>query len=113
RQYPDGEVYEVLRGGLEYFGSHIEHAPSLGRQLFVANVYILKLLMVLGYRPELSRCTECAKGMVFPDRTYDFLRGGLVCERCKPITLIHDHYDISDTVIKLLNVVLDEEYGSL
>lgn len=113
RQYPDAEVYEVLRGGLEYFGSHIEHAPSLGRQLFVANVYILKLLMVLGYRPELSRCTECAKGMVFPDRTYDFLRGGLVCERCKPITLIHDHYDISDTVIKLLNVVLDEEYGSL
>jgi DNA repair protein RecO (recombination protein O) len=112
-RFADEQMYEVLKSALSYIEKNSTPEMSLGEKFFLANVYILKMLDQLGYRPDLTRCGECNKGIVFPKLTYDFLRGGLVCESCKPITLIHDHYDISDSVIKILNTVLAEGFQTL
>lgn len=112
-RYRDERLYELLREGIHALHQRTEKGIDQMTTLFFAHVYILKLLDHLGYRPELKRCGECNRGIIFPRMMYDFMRGSLVCEECKHITLIHSHYEISDSVIKILNTVLDETFQTL
>ena len=109
-RFPEDRIYTSLLEGLQFANDSLGEEKQMGHAFFLANTYILKLLDQLGYRPQLTRCVECHKGVLFPEQTYDFLRGGLVCESCKQITLLHDHYTVSDAGIKILQIVLDEPY---
>lgn len=110
--YRDANVYENLVAWLNWISSTPIETSSDDKSL-MANAYILKLLSFLGFQPELRRCVECARGLIFPKITYDFMKGGVICEHCKQITLISEHYDISDSVIKMVNIVTGEGYSVL
>jgi DNA repair protein RecO (recombination protein O) len=50
----------------------------------VAASFGVRCLDVLGHRPRLDRCVECARAYPFPRPA--LADGGLVCERCRPAT---------------------------
>jgi len=78
------------------------------RLLFLAGIYFLKLLGLLGYQPEIRRCVNCHKGILLPKNIFDFSKGGLVCEDCKKICLIEDYIKVSDGVIKILQLAKEK-----
>jgi len=78
------------------------------RLSFIANIYFVKLLVLLGCQPEIQRCVMCHKGILLPQNVFDFVKGGLVCEKCKKICLIEDYIMVSDTVIKLLQLAKEK-----
>ncbi len=78
------------------------------RLKFLANIYFLKLLGLLGYQPEIQRCVMCHRGILLTRNIFDFVKGGLVCEECKKICLIEDYIMVSDSVIKLLQLAKEK-----
>jgi len=78
------------------------------RLLFIASIYFLKLLGLLGYQPEIQRCVMCHKGILLTKNIFDFSKGGLVCEDCKKICLIEDYIKVSDGVIKILQLAKEK-----
>jgi DNA repair protein RecO (recombination protein O) len=73
---PDPRIYSVLKWALSAL--HQEKAPQK-----ITLLAHLRLLDVVGYRPELSHCT-CCRQTVGPTRTYMFLpeAGVVLCSTC-------------------------------
>lgn len=78
------------------------------RLQFMANIYFIKLLGLLGYQPEIHRCVLCHKGVLLTKNIFDFTKGGLVCEDCKKVCLIEDYIRVSDGVIKILQLAKEK-----
>lgn len=76
---------------------------------YIFQVFILKLLSVLGYEPELSVCTICGKELKPSGNRFDFSRGGLVCALCQS----KDGVVISDDAIKLLRFIIKEKFSDI
>lgn len=79
-QEPDGDLYELLVSWLET----VNDAPALTaeRSGFLLGSYALKLLAVIGYRPELTRCLGCKAPIVSGAYRWHALKGGVVCRGC-------------------------------
>lgn len=90
-------------------------ADSLDKQklFFLANVYVYKLMNLLGYQPEIKRCLHCHKGILLTKNVFDFAQGGIICEECKKVCLIEDYIYISDGVIKLLQLADEKDLEDL
>lgn len=78
------------------------------RLQFLANIYFIKLLGLLGYQPEIHRCVLCHRGILLTKNIFDFTKGGLVCEDCKKVCLIEDYIRVSDGVIKILQLAKEK-----
>ena len=104
----EADIYHNLNSFLSYIKSN----QDLNYH-FLSNSYILKLLDLLGYRPELKRCIECSCPIIFPKAVLDVNRGGIICDRCQVGAITQTHYEITDSIIKILNTVLDSNYETL
>ena len=73
----------------------------------------LKMLDILGYRPDLTGCLDC-RGLGVPGVLYRFspLRNGLVCSRCEPQATVNSQ-PLSIQTIQLLRRSQDMEQGKL
>lgn len=76
--YEEGEnrsLYQLLTDTLE----RISMLPDA----FVAvRYYEIRLLDILGFRPELARCVRCDQEIKPENQYFDALHGGVVCPRC-------------------------------
>ncbi len=50
----------------------------------VVHYYEMRLLDLLGFRPQLFTCIDCGKVIKAEDQYFSPLAGGVVCPRCKP-----------------------------
>lgn len=77
-QDPDTSLYTLL-------GWTLDGLNTLEQPLRIMPLATLHLLRVLGYQPELTRCSRCRQP-IHPPRTYSFLagNGGLLCDLCHP-----------------------------
>jgi len=96
--------FELLLEVLDLLDNEILKSSDKERLLGLANVYIFKLLNLLGYRPEIKRCVMCHKGILLTKNIFDFSHGGIICEDCKKVCLIEDYIKVSDGAIKLLQL---------
>ncbi|MCX5876009.1 MAG: DNA repair protein RecO [Deltaproteobacteria bacterium] len=73
----------------------------------------VKMLDILGYRPDLTGCLDC-RALGAPGGLYRFspLRNGLVCSRCEP-QATGNSQPLSIQTIQLLRRVQDMEQGKL
>ncbi|MFA5358808.1 MAG: DNA repair protein RecO [Patescibacteria group bacterium] len=78
---------------------------------FLFSVFILKLLVHLGYRPELCNCVICKNRVMPEDNIFDFLRGGLVCGDCKKAVGLggSGQFAVSSNEIKVLRLMLEKD----
>jgi len=71
--------------------------------------YNLKLLLVLGYFPEMNNCTVC--GIQKKLRHFSSLSGGLVCDEC--IKSVKDSIYVNDNTIKAIKYLAKVKFKNL
>jgi len=105
-QTPQNKKYDLLLELLDILDVEIikERENKKEWLLFLSNIFLLKFLNHLGYRPEIQRCLVCHKAILLTKNIFDFSRGGVICEDCKRVCLIEDYIKVSDKVIKLLQL---------
>lgn len=103
----DEELFRLLRWALE--GLAVA-GGGVNRTIIFFHV---KMLDILGYRPDLTGCLDChalgATGVVY---RFSPLRNGLVCSRCEPHATANSQ-PLSIQTIQLLRRVQDMEQGKL
>ncbi|MDD5341703.1 MAG: DNA repair protein RecO [Patescibacteria group bacterium] len=105
-QTPQNKKYDLLLELLDILNDEIGRSRENKKEFFLmlANIYALKVLNLLGYRPEIQRCLVCHKAILLTKNIFDFSRGGVICEDCKKVCLIEDYIKVSDRVIKILQL---------
>lgn len=72
---PALELFTLLHQGLE----QLAQAPS---PTMLLRLFELRLLMVIGYTPQLLSCAQCARDLHEPERTFSPRLGGILCAVC-------------------------------
>lgn len=76
--HPDKEIYDLLVSTLE----KIDGEDNIRDAYFATYAFIWNLLALLGYYPELNRCSECKNIL---ERGYFYeIKGCFICEKCAP-----------------------------
>lgn len=75
---PAPDLFALLHDALEQLTQAT--APGLLLRLFE-----LRLLMVIGYAPQLESCAHCASDLQAHEYTFSPRLGGLLCSRCTPM----------------------------
>lgn len=87
-----------------------------GELLFI--FFILKLLIELGYRPEIYECLSCRQPIRLGDNHFNLQNGGLICGACfaKEYAIFYEQgasfpelLTISDNCIKLMRFIMDNK----
>ena len=95
------EIFDLLLDILENVGGPISEDLLL-------SYFELKLLDLLGFRPELEQCLKCRQQLSSSGNFFDYSQGGLVCRRCQP-----NGVKISNNAIKVLRFFLKNKLTTL
>jgi len=105
-------LYDLLMQWLEM----VENAPAITNERagFLLGSYALKLLSVIGYRPELSRCLSCKLAIEAGAYRWQALKGGVVCRSCAERNQEQWFASraLSDEALKLIRYSLSEPFES-
>jgi DNA repair protein RecO (recombination protein O) len=81
------------------------------------NYFIIKLLDLLGYRPELFKCLECGEKIKPNGNAFSFKKGGIICASCKKIDPLLFHFakkntslTISENCVKVLRLIIEKDF---
>lgn len=111
-QEPDPTLYDVLLHWLAF----VNDSPSLSaeRSGFLLASFALKLLSVIGYRPELGHCLSCKLALVPGAYRWHALKGGVVCRPCteRQQEQWFAARSMTDEALKLLRFALDNDFAS-
>lgn len=103
-------LYELLTGWLDF----LEKAPELtqSRSSFLLGVFTLKLIALIGYRPELVHCLSCRKKLEQEQFRWHAIRGGVVCHNCVQIDQEQwfSARQLSGSALKLLRHGISESF---
>ncbi len=104
----EGEEDEKLFCLLRDFLNFLEKSQLwvMGYQLSV-NFFILKLMVKLGYKPEMYNCLACKSKTEPNGNSFNISKGGLVCLKCNRPNNTHA-LTISDNCIKVLRLTTDD-----
>ena len=103
----DYKLFKLLGSFLEVLDHNM--LPAVGYELLV-NFFILKLMVSLGYKPELYNCLVCNSKIEPNGNSFNISRGGLVCLKCnRPNNT--QALTISDNCIKVLRLAADDNHN--
>jgi DNA repair protein RecO (recombination protein O) len=60
----------------------LDRVTTLPDPYIAVRYYEIRLLDLLGYRPELFHCVNCGNAIKPEDQYFSYLQGGVVCPRC-------------------------------
>lgn len=92
---PEPQVFDLL---LEVF-----QILTLRNPRMVALAWAWQLLSISGYYPEVSQCTICGQGVVFP-AYFSYDSGGCVCRQCEHVGLPEISDQTKDFITCLLHI---------
>jgi DNA repair protein RecO (recombination protein O) len=78
--YEEGEN----RGLYQLLIDTLERVSVLPDPFQAVRYFEIRLLDLLGFRPELNQCVRCDKPIVAEDQFFDANMGGVLCPRCGP-----------------------------
>jgi DNA repair protein RecO (recombination protein O) len=76
--YEEGENQGLFRLLVDTL-SRLDHAPD---PAFVVRYYEVRLLDLIGFRPQLIQCVGCGEAIKPEDQFFSSERGGILCPRC-------------------------------
>jgi DNA repair protein RecO (recombination protein O) len=103
----DAKIFELLASFLAALDSWSGRTARLG---LLGAFFFLKLLAMLGYRPELGQCAVCRPGAAKAASYFSARAGGLVCRSCRTG---QPGLTISPGAVKIMKAVLDNKFGGL
>ena len=108
----DSFLYELLEQWLEFLCD--TESISNERAGFLLGSFMLKLMDVCGYRPELKLCLSCHKLIEPQNYHWHALRGGVVCHSCSLANqqAWFSARSISDDTLKIIRFALREPFSS-
>ncbi len=111
--FQDEELFVFFENWMIFLNTIPELSDE--RAEFLAKSFTLKLMALLGYRPELTVCIQCRNTMSPMSSHWHGLKGGLVCKSC---TLKYpDQWfaarPIEDSTVKLVRHAMKEDFGAL
>jgi DNA repair protein RecO (recombination protein O) len=98
-EHPDKKIYELLEEVSEIFND--AKIKSFFKLYVLSKFFVLKLLALLGWTPELYSCVKCKNKIVPSGNYFDAWRGGLVCGQCSKSDL-----PVSTAAIKIMRFIL-------
>jgi DNA repair protein RecO (recombination protein O) len=101
-EHPDSKIYKLLEELLEI--SNNKKIKDFLKMYGLSKFFVLKLLSLLGWTPELYNCLKCKKKIVPNGNFFDASRGGLLCGQCSKSDL-----PISTAAIKVLRFTLEHD----
>lgn len=75
--------------------------------------YALRVLDVMGYRPNLTSCVKCAKALTRGKNRVVVERGGLLCPSCAALESALPGQSVTDVVLGLLRFVATQPYSTI
>jgi len=107
----DPVLYKLLQDWLEFLCA--TESISNERAGFLLGSFMLKLMDVCGYRPELKLCLSCHKLIEPQNYHWHALRGGVVCHSCSLANqqAWFSARSISDETLKLIRFALREPFS--
>ena len=111
-QEPDPYIYDLLETWLAFLNTDRLFSPE--RSGFLLGMFALKLLALVGYRPELNRCLHCRCHIQSRQYQWHSLKGGVVCTDCtkKDSQQWFSARSITDEVLKLIRFGIEEPFDS-
>ena len=108
----DPILYEQIVAWLRF----LEESPSLRpeRAAFLLGAFTLKLMALIGYRPELARCLACTESLLPGAYRWHALKGGVVCTPCvaRDPAQWFAARTLHDDTLKLMRFALSEPFAS-
>jgi DNA repair protein RecO (recombination protein O) len=109
----DPILFEEVRRWLTF----IDAVPELSRDrlAFLSGSFTLKLLAILGFRPELLSCVNCERGIAPMGYSWHGLKGGVVCRDCcsREPEQWFSARRIDDNSLKLIRYAMSEHFEHL
>ena len=106
----DEDLYQLLTNWLVF----LDEAPELSdeRAAYLLGGFTLKLMALVGYRPELTSCLSCRQFIQPAQYRFHGLRGGVVCRSCatKDERTWFAARNMTDTALKLVRFCLDQPF---
>jgi DNA repair protein RecO (recombination protein O) len=100
--HPQSDIYELT--------SEMLHLLEAGQDGKLPELWFkLRLLQLLGYRPELRACLACGQAGAAASYSFSSERGGIVCEPCREATAT----PMSHPVIKLWRILSDHPFANV
>lgn len=109
----DTELFDFLISWLDLIEE--KFAPNLDKDNgeLLYNYFVVRLLTVLGYKPELHYCLTCHEVLKSGTNYFNLRLGGLICNQCLTLNqtkyLPNEILKISDDCIKLLRIFSEKE----
>ncbi|TAK03285.1 DNA repair protein RecO [Patescibacteria group bacterium] len=108
------EADPVLYDELKRFLSAVDEAPALSaeRAGFLLAAFALKLLAIIGYRPELANCLACKDALRPGSYRWYAPKGGVVCDGCatRDASQWFAARPMKDETLKLIRFALAERF---
>lgn len=104
----DEELFNFLISWLDNINNNfaVSLTKDIGELLY--NYFVMGLLTILGYKPELYYCLECHQKINREKNYFNLRQGGLICSACLAKSqakyLPNELVTVSDNCIKLLRV---------
>lgn len=103
----DAEIFELLKDFLDILDD-VKSAYDLLPWLF-----IFKLLVKLGHKPELYNCVNCRTKISPVGMKFDLARGGLICGKCPADSSQKDLLTIGENCVKFLRLMEKNDFNKL
>lgn len=105
----DEIIFNALNDFLNFINSY--STKDIFKYEFLSNIFLLQIIIHLGYRPELNICVKCSKKVEAKGNSFSFRHGGIICKLCSEKKDRED-LTISENVIKILRMA-EKDYKTL
>jgi len=104
RAEPSPELFDLLRGGFRALESETHSSLLL-------SALMLKIVSLLGFRPQLYACSRCGRSVAGQLRGFSTSRGGVICRRCAGAGSAYAV--ITEQLLELLQHLLGDEFEAI
>ncbi len=111
-QEPDEKIWQLLIETFERLNKLEIKDSNLDILLYY---FLWNFLSILGYQPELQRCSLCPKKLVPQEIYFSFREGGTICQDCFTRLKASSKVvkEVSPEIIKILRIILKEDWQTL
>lgn len=107
-QEKDENLWELI---LETFEKlNVSSLPTISC-LLIYYYFFWNLISILGYRPELYKCSSCQKKIITENLYFDQREGGIVCDQCFP--KFKQGKKVDRETIKIIRIFLRRDWQTL